>query len=673
MSEAQDSFSIGLSNSSRFDGGGFKFEDRFRVMVESVLDYSIFMLDPQGFVATWNLGAENLKGYLAEEIIGRHFSVFYPPEAIESGLPQHELAMATIHGRFRGEGWRIRQAGSKFWANVTITALWGPDHCLLGFAKVTQDLTVRRLADEALRRSNEKTNELAIALAEANSYLTNILDASTLVSIIATNPEGTITTFNRGAELLLGYNAEEVVGKKTPVFFHVADEIEERGAALSKLLKRPIHGFDVFSSSIGLSAFDHLEWTYVHKDTHHIIVDLSLSAIHARDGELIGFLGMVEDVTERQRVAKELACAHARLNSVLECTSDSVMIISREWVLLYGNGRTVESLPDFKVGGNYWSCFPAVIGTPVEKHLREAMEGRTEATWENYFAPYEQWYKVRVFPSSDGLSIFFSNITDEKKLQTQLEVEQVLREKRIEALSHMAGGLAHEISNPLAIIHARASNLKSLAAGKEQVSGHEVTRACENVIKTSDRAIRILRGLRGFAREAGKDPMELASVCEIADQCMELQATRFAVQKIEVRLALESGMPLVLCREVQIGQILTNLLNNAFDAIVQSESVERWISIGAEYSNEEMRIEVTDSGPGIEDRFKAHLMEPFFTTKELGLGMGVGLSLSRAIALDHGGSLTLVPDTAHTCFRLTLPIKGCVANPEEEQSLIGAL
>jgi C4-dicarboxylate-specific signal transduction histidine kinase len=110
-------------------------------------------------------------------------------------------------------------------------------------------------------------------------------------------------------------------------------------------------------------------------------------------------------------------------------------------------------------------------------------------------------------------------------------------------------------------------------SGEDQLSAHEVHKACENIVKTSDRAIRILRGLRGFAREAGKDPMELASVYEIAEQCIELQQACFAVQNVRVGLALESGIPHFLCREVQIGQIITNLLNNAFDSIVQTIGV----------------------------------------------------------------------------------------------------
>jgi signal transduction histidine kinase len=371
-------------------------------------------------------------------------------------------------------------------------------------------------------------------------------------------------------------------------------------------------------------------------------------------------------IAERQRSAEKLTTANDQLNSVLECTSDSVIIISRSWSLVYANGKAMAGFPDFKIGESYWSCFPAVAGTPAEQHLRDAMAG-TEEAWEYYFSPYDQWYRARAFPTANGLSIFFTNITEDKRMQAQLEVEQLLREKRIEALSHMAGGLAHEISNPLAIIHGRASDLMNRAVNDSPLSNREVHKACENILKTSDRAIRILRGLRGFAREAGKDPMEFASIDRIAEECMELQQARFAVNNIKVTLALESGIPLFLCREVQVGQILTNLLSNAFDSIVQSESVDRWVTIGAQFCDNEIHIAVTDSGPGIEEHFKAHLMKPFFTTKELGLGMGVGLSLSRAIAQDHGGSLILRPDTKHTCFCLTLPIVGNNHNEEEEE------
>jgi C4-dicarboxylate-specific signal transduction histidine kinase len=285
------------------------------------------------------------------------------------------------------------------------------------------------------------------------------------------------------------------------------------------------------------------------------------------------------------------------------------------------------------------------------------MESRTAIKFESYYAPSGLWSRVHAFPTDDGLSIFFSDITEEKKLQEKLELEQLLREKRIEALSHMAGGLAHEISNPLAIIHARASDLRSLAASGAPVAATDVQEACDGIVRTSDRAIKILHGLRGFAREGSQDPMALASIREIAEECLELQQARFERHRVELRLHFNSEVPDILCRETQIGQIVTNLLNNAFDSIVQSDSTERWISLATGYAGSGIYVDVSDSGPGIEDHFKVHLMEPFFSTKEAHLGMGVGLSLSRAIAQDHGGSLVLRKDTIHTCFRLVLPIE----------------
>jgi len=123
----------------------------FRIMVDSVRDYAIFLLDPSGVVASWNPGAERLKQYTAEEIIGRHFSVFYPEKEIASHKPDYELEVAARVGRFEDEGWRIRKDGSRFWANVVITRIADERGKLLGFGKITRDLTERRVAEQRYR------------------------------------------------------------------------------------------------------------------------------------------------------------------------------------------------------------------------------------------------------------------------------------------------------------------------------------------------------------------------------------------------------------------------------------------------------------------------------------------------------------------------------------------
>jgi PAS domain S-box-containing protein len=155
-------------------------EELFRLLVETVLDYGIFMLDPEGRVATWNAGAERIKGWRADEIIGQHFSIFYPREAVESGWPQHELSVAARDGRFEDEGWRIRKDGSRFWANVVITAVFD-EGVLRGFSKVTRDLTQRRRIEE-LEASEQRINEfLAMLGHELRNPLAPIRNAVAII------------------------------------------------------------------------------------------------------------------------------------------------------------------------------------------------------------------------------------------------------------------------------------------------------------------------------------------------------------------------------------------------------------------------------------------------------------------------------------------------------------
>src|SRR5215213_4240927 len=152
-------------------------EEHFRLLVEGVKDYAIFMLDPEGRIASWNAGAENIKGYQAQEIIGRHFSTFYPPEAIARGWPEHELVVAQQEGRFEDEGWRVRKDGSTFWANVVITPLYDRERRLRGFAKVTRDMTERKRI-EALEASNAQKNQfLAMLSHELRNPLAPIRNA----------------------------------------------------------------------------------------------------------------------------------------------------------------------------------------------------------------------------------------------------------------------------------------------------------------------------------------------------------------------------------------------------------------------------------------------------------------------------------------------------------------
>src|SRR5882762_2453869 len=184
-------------------------EEPFRLFVESVQDYAIFMLDPEGRIVTWNAGAERAKGYKASEIIGRHFSSFYSAEDVRAGRPQRLLDLALREGRVEDEGWRVRKDGSQFWANVTITAVRDAAGKLIGFGKVTRDLTAHRRADLALRHSEERSR---LFIEAVQDYAIFMLD-----------PEGSVITWNAGAERIKGYKAAEIVGQHFSRFYPEED------------------------------------------------------------------------------------------------------------------------------------------------------------------------------------------------------------------------------------------------------------------------------------------------------------------------------------------------------------------------------------------------------------------------------------------------------------------
>jgi PAS domain S-box-containing protein len=200
--------------------------DQLRLLVHGTTEYAIFMLDPQGQVVTWNAGAERIKGYRADEIIGQHFSRFYPQEAIDRGWPAHELKVAKAEGRFEDEGWRVRKDGTQFWANVVITALHDDAGGFLGFSKITRDLTERKNSEENARRVVEEA--AARRVAEENARLIqeqrerlHVTLASIGDAVISTDAEGRVDFLNPVAQELVGWKTEEAASRTLEDVFRI--------------------------------------------------------------------------------------------------------------------------------------------------------------------------------------------------------------------------------------------------------------------------------------------------------------------------------------------------------------------------------------------------------------------------------------------------------------------
>ena len=261
----------------------------YGLLVESVQDYAIFALDPDGYILSWNAGAKRLKGYTRQEIIGRHFSIFYPPEDIARGKTKWELEIAAREGRFEDEGWRVRKDGTQFWANVVITALRAPDGELVGFAKITRDLTERRDAEEELRQSEER---FRLIVQTVKDYAIFMLD-----------PQGNVATWNEGARRIKGYNADEIIGRHFSTFYPHADL--ERG--------KPAWELEVAARD---GRFEDEGWR-IRKDGTQFWANVIITALFNK-GKLIGFAKVTRDLTERKaseeravRDASRLAAAEA--------------------------------------------------------------------------------------------------------------------------------------------------------------------------------------------------------------------------------------------------------------------------------------------------------------------------------------------------------------------------
>ncbi|HEV7331600.1 MAG TPA: PAS domain S-box protein [Flavisolibacter sp.] len=259
-------------------------EERYRLMVESVKDYAIFMLDSTGHIMSWNEGAKRLKGYHTSEIIGKHFSIFYTAEDLDSKKPERELKIAVATGKYEEEGWRIRKNGSLFWANIVITALFNDQNQLIGFSKVTRDLTDRKYYDESLRQSEERYRALVEQLTDYGIFM---LDE-----------KGRIISWNEGAKRILGYTAEEIIGKYVSIFFPEEDIINGK----------PTHELKVAKEK---GKYEEEGWR-IRKDGSRFWANVVVTAVYNSQGVHIGFSKVTRDLTERKEAERALKQSYER-------------------------------------------------------------------------------------------------------------------------------------------------------------------------------------------------------------------------------------------------------------------------------------------------------------------------------------------------------------------------
>ncbi|MBN1238628.1 MAG: PAS domain S-box protein [Gammaproteobacteria bacterium] len=595
---------------------GFEVSDRmFRLLVQSVRDYAIFMLDASGHVVTWNEGAEAIKGYTRDEIVGSHFSRFYPQEEVERGWPDYELEQAAAIGRFEDESWRVRKDGSRFWANVIITALRDEDGRLVGFSKVTRDLTEKRQQAEQLRISEERFRAL----------VENVRD----YAIFMLDKDGFVSTWNEGARHLKGYEADEIIGSHVSRFYPPED------------LKRRWPEHELKTAMLE-GRFEDEGWR-IRKDGSRFWANVVITALRDRSGDLIGFSKITRDLTERRKHEQQIAESEERFRLLVEGVRDYaiVMLDRRGFVSSWNTGaQKIKGYSAQEVIGRHYSHFFASEDIAANKPWHQLIEAKEHGNVGD-----ESW-RVR----KDGTQFWAGNVISalhdgEGRHRGFVLVTQDLTARRhaesladtTQRMHEFIAMLAHELRNPLAPIQNAVQLMERKGLGDPTLESMRqmIERQTSYLTRIIDELLDVNRIAHGRF-SIGRETMDLV---EILNRSIDTSRPLIDSQGHSLHVSMPDGPLTIQGDPLRLTQVVVNLLNNA--AKYTPEGGDIYLSVVTRETDVE--ISVKDTGIGIEP---AHLDAIFelFTQLETHAakgpgGLGVGLALVRRVVELHAGTV----------------------------------
>jgi PAS domain S-box-containing protein len=603
------------SRASRKVAGIALQDETFRRLVDSVRDYAIFLLDREGNVMTWNPGAERLKGYKADEIIGRHFSAFYPQEVKDRRWPEQELEIAARVGRVEDEAWRVRKDGSMFWANVVISAIRDDQGHLTGFSKVTRDLTERRQVEERLRQSEERFRLL----------VENVQD----YAIILLEPDGHIASWNEGAQRIKGYRAEEVIGKHFSIFYP-REAVESNWPAIE--LERAAE----------LGRFEDEGWR-VRKDGTLFWANVVITPLRNAQGTLRGFSKITRDLTERRAHEEVLRLSEERFRILLEGVEDyAVYMLDPEGRVTSWN-TGAQRITGYEraeiIGQSFERFYPpedVAAGRPAEELRQAVLNRRVEHRgWRVRKDGGRFWAEVVVtaLHNDQGRLRGFAKVV--RDLSERKRMENLEEQGR--HLTEFLAMLAHELRNPLAPIRSALGIMSMNKDVPPQIawSREVIERQTVQLTRLVDDLLDVSRITRGKLRMRG-EAMDLNAAVQRA-----IESSRPLVDARKHRLHIELEEPSIPVHGdlTRLTQVVLNLLNNA--AKYTPEGGEIWVKTCIE--GDEAVVHVRDTGVGI----SAQLLDSIFDLFAQGErtldrsegGLGIGLTLARRIVALHGGTI----------------------------------
>ncbi len=604
--------------------------DRVQLLLEAVSDYAIYMLDPEGRVATWNPGAARIKGYSEAEVIGQPFSLFFPPEDRERGLPEQILKAARTHGRHESEGWRLRKDGGRFWALAVIQPVRDDAGELVGYAKVTRDMTERQQAQQRLIESERRFRLLVEGVADYAIYM---LD-----------PTGHVTNWNTGAQRIKGYAADEIIGLHFSTFYPAEDR--QAGVPQRALETAREHG-----------RFEAEGWR-VRKDGTRFWASVVIDAVADETGELIGFAKITRDVTERRAAEEALRESERQFRILVNGVTDyALYLLDPNGVVTKWNAgaqRIKGYTADEAVGqhvSRFYTDADREAGLPARTLATAAEEGRAEAEgWRVRKDGTTFWANVVVDAIRDetGALIGFAKITRDatERRQAQIRLQEtqqrLAQAQKMEAMGQLTGGVAHDFNNLLMIVNGHADLLR-----RHLADDPKALKAIEAIELASHRGATLTRQLLSFARRQRLAPKSLDLAERLAALAPMLANSVDA--RIEIEVELPPGLWPVEVDESELELALVNLTVNARDAMpeggritlsaenVALEPGERNLELRGDY----VALTVADTGTGIAPDILARVFDPFFTTKQVDKGTGLGLAQVHGFAHQSGGAVVV--------------------------------
>ena len=663
----------------------------FRLLVENVTDYAIFVIDPEGRVRSWNPGAQRLLRYSENEIIGQPAALFYTPEDIEDGVPQREIDKAREMGRDEDARWHVRKDGSRFWSAATITPLWDEGRNLRGFAKIMRDCTSQKHNDTALKEALAYSKEVVEERREIETHFTSLVKHIKDHAIIAMDPEGHITSANVEAEHILGYTEAEMLGKPFSMIFNpkdVQDGIpgqelriaKETGRALDERWHFCKGGREFWALGIVTPKYDasgkHTGFSKILRDmTEQKLAGEQLqqakeeakSQVRERTAELKSVNEELQQEVAERRCTEQAVRLRDR---VIQAVSQGIMITNPNLPdnpIIYashGFERMTGYRADEVLGRNCRFLQGKETDPEAVTALREAVRAGRECSVE--FLNYRKdgtkfWNALFVTPVRDEDQRLTHFVGVQADVTGRRTLEQAFHQsQKMEAFGQLAGGVAHDFNNLLTII----SGFSEMVLGRLRPDD-PCWAMIQQVHKAGERAAGLTRQLLAFSRQTVLEPKILDLNAIVRD--IEKMLQRLIGEDVMLTTVLAPSLYQAKVDPGQIEQVIMNLAVNARDAMPQGGNltIETGnVDLDQNYAATHPEVKpgryvmlaMTDTGSGMTPEVQAHIFEPFFTTKEPGKGTGLGLATVYGIVKQSGGSVYLYSEVGRgTTIKVYLP------------------